>query len=162
MVAKSGPEIFGFRGPACGDRDLNAGARRPSHAPGLRGVYRTRRCRSDHGNASHLPARDLIEGPGEASRSIEHETVEHIAGAGTDGSGINHRLAIGHLAGEGRVYELDAAHREGNRYVRIGERRIGFPTEQQVRLEDAIISALHAGEVTARSAHEIEIEGKGE
>ena len=159
-MAKSGPEKFGLCAPVSGDRDFDTGPRRPSQPPHHRGIDRARRCETDGGKTGDLGPRQLIIGPGQSARSVEQEVIEGIADAGARAAVVDHRLAVGHLAGQWRDHRLAATYRIGDQHVRIRKAGIGFEAQQPVRRKNMVVTALQTGDVAARSRHEIEIERK--
>jgi predicted dinucleotide-utilizing enzyme len=72
---------------------------------------------------------------------------------------MHHRLAVGHLADQGRVDRLAATHRIGNQHIRIRSGDVGLDAQHQARWKNIIIASLQPDEKAAGSGHEIKIEG---
>jgi hypothetical protein len=102
LAAKSGRQIFGFCGPVAGERNLDTGSGRPPQSPQQLRVHGPRCREAAKGKAVNLGPRHLIVSPGQPSRPIEQKMVERITDAGAGAAVMNDRLAVGHLAGQGR------------------------------------------------------------
>jgi hypothetical protein len=160
LAAKPGRQIFGSRSPVAGDRDLHADACCPPQSPQQLGVHGPRGSETVKGISGNLGPRHRIIGPGQSCRSIEEKMVERIADAGANRAIVHDRLAVGHLAVQGQVDRLAAAHRIGNQHVRIRSTGVSLKSQHQARWSNVVVSALQPKEIAAGASHEIEIERK--
>ena len=73
--------------------------------------------------------------------------IERIADAGARASIVDDRLAVGHLASQGRGDRLTAAHGIGYLHIRIRERYVGLEAQHHARRKDVVVATLKPGQV---------------
>ena len=116
-VGIAGPQIFALGGPVRRDGHFDARAGRPAESPQKGRIAAA---------AGDLRERELIVGPGEATRHIKQPVSGRIADAAAHRAERQHRLTVTRRAQDRRVEIGEAADRQPVEIWKGGKRGVGF------------------------------------